>query len=158
MSLQCSVPSHDFFLNVWSDIVSDLRHRSCEGIRWLRWHAAIRRIGRLWAAHTGCNVIILSSSKNPACESVDAECHWSHRIPWQLLCSKSKTMSDQMFRNHGIELTKESDGSGGTLPSVGSEGSGFLEPDKIITLHSVCASQSFPILLMAVCHQSHRIP
>ena len=47
VSLQCSVPSHDFFLNVWSDIVSDLRHRSCEGIRWLRWHAAIRRIGRL---------------------------------------------------------------------------------------------------------------
>ena len=65
VSLQCSVPSHDFFLNVWSDIVSDLRHRSCEGIRWLRWHAAIRRIGRLWAAHTECNVMILSGSKKP---------------------------------------------------------------------------------------------
>ena len=129
VSLQCSVPSHDFFLNVWSDIVSDLRHRSCEGIRWLRWHAAIRRIGRLWAAHTECNVMILSGSKNlvRAAQSLlilwMAACHRSHRILLQLLCSRSETMSDQMFRNHGIELTKESDGSGGTLPSAGLEGS-----------------------------------
>ena len=36
--------------------------------------------------------------------------------------------------------------------------SGFLEPDKIIMLHSVCAAQSLPILRMAACHRSHRIP
>ena len=52
--------------NVWSDIVSDLWHRSCEGIRWLWWHAAIRRIGRLLAAHTKGKVSILSGSQNPA--------------------------------------------------------------------------------------------
>ena len=34
---------------------------------------------------------------------------------------------------------------------------GFLEPDKVIVLHSECAAQSLPILRMAACHQSHRI-
>ena len=34
----------------------------------------------------------------------------------------------------------------------------FLVPDKTITLHSVYAAQSLPILRMAACHRSHRIP
>ena len=127
VSLQCSVPSHDFFLNVWSDIVSDLRHRSCEGIRWLRWHAAICRIRRHWAAHTEGNVIVLSGFKNPL-KNQNQLNNWPNNYP--KFCSynspknRPKTTSGQkLFRTYGIEVVKESDGSGGTLPSAGSEGS-----------------------------------
>ena len=86
-------------------------HRSCKGIQWLQWHTAIRRNTRLWTAQTGFlepdKIIMLHSVC--AAQSLPilrmAACHRSHRIPSQLLCRRSETMSDQTFRKKSWDGT-----------------------------------------------------
>ena len=91
-----------------------------------------------------------------------AICHRSHWIPSQLLWRRSKTMSDQKLFWVNFFWTILWAKYGTLFRAIvgllfGFFG-GFLEPDKTITFYSVCAAQSLPILRMAACHRSHRIP
>ena len=140
-----------------SYIVLDLQNRSCEGIQWFRWHTAIRRIGRLWAPHTGCNVIILSGSKNSpktlkksTTTAQNSVSYLVHKIVQNWL----KTMSGRtLFQTYGIEVAKESDCFGGLLPSTGSEGS---EPRTLdITLQYCLAQKIHQKISQIIALQNH---